>query len=219
MAFIFPALAGHKIQDTGEGTVSLKPSDEFDDGFDDNGDEFDDNEDFDNNGDEFDDNNDDEFDDNGNDDEFDDNDDEFDDNGDVPRNAGGTAKFKIDKKADGTGRMTVTVDVENLPERAQRVYEVWLIDDGGEDVNLTAFNTDNDGNAKTTTTRGIVSLAPYDEIIVSEKRTESFSTTPGEEILSGRLHGSDDEFDDNGSDDEFNDDSDNGDSNHEDENR
>ncbi len=117
---------------------------------------------------------------------------------DVPENATGTAKFKIDKKADGVNRMTVTIHVENLPEQAQRVYEVWLISDNGTDMNLTSFNTNNDGNATTTTKRGVINLAPFDSIKISTKRIESFGTSrTGDTVLSGRLHrGGNDNFDD-----------------------
>ena len=136
---------------------------------------------------------------------------------DIPENATGTAKFENDKDPDGVNRVKVTVDVENLPKRAQRVYQVWLVNDGGTDLNLTAFNTDNDGDATVSTTRNIINLAPYDSIKVNTKRIESFSTSRGgDTVLSGLLHRNNDgdDFDDNGDDfddhgDEFDDDSDN----------
>ena len=85
--------------------------------------------------------------------------------------------------------MTVRVNVQNLPTRAGRVYEVWLVNFSGTSLNLTAFNTDSNGDATTKVTRNIVNMAPYDRIIVSKKRRDSFSTSrSGRTVLSGRLH-------------------------------
>ena len=109
--------------------------------------------------------------------------------GDVPEQATGVANFKLKSTDDDVHKMTVKINVRSLPERAGRVYEVWLINFDGPDLNLTAFDTDNDGDATTTVTMNIVNMAPYDRIIVSKKRSDSFQTSrSGETVLEGRLH-------------------------------
>lgn len=137
--FASPVLAGHRIQDNKEGTVSLESTG--------------------NHG-----------------------------NNDVPEQASGVAKFKLDPLPEGDARMTVELTVNNLPERAGRLYEVWLTNNTGTSLNLTAFNTNSNGNAKTTVSRHIVNVAPYDRIVVTRKRRSSFNTSRGSTILSGRLH-------------------------------
>ena len=132
-----PVLAGHRIQDNKEGTVSLESVGHVDD---------------------------------------------------VPEQASGVARFKLDPLPEGDSRMTVTLTVNNLPERAGRVYEVWLTNGSGTSLNLTAFNTNTNGDAKTTVSRHIVNIAPYDRIVVTRKRRASFNTSRGQTILSGRLH-------------------------------
>lgn len=129
----------------------------------------------------------------------------------VPENATGTAKFDLTDTAEGVGRMTVTLTIQNLPKEAQRVYEVWLLNTDGTDLNLTSFNTNNDGDAKVTTERNIVNISPYDSIIVSSKRADSFETSRVDNVvLSGQLHRDNGDFDD---DDEFDDNDDSGDNN------
>lgn len=108
---------------------------------------------------------------------------------DVPEQATGLATFTLKPMNDGLNKMTVKLNVRNLPERAGRVYEVWLVNFDGTDLNLTAFDTDNDGDATTTVTRNVVNMAPYDRIIVTKKRRQSFQTSrTGDTVLSGRLH-------------------------------
>jgi len=109
--------------------------------------------------------------------------------GDIPEQANGLADFKLEPTDEGINKMTVKINVRNLPERAGRVYEVWLVNFDGPDLNLTAFDTDNDGDATTTVNMNIVNMAPYDRIIVSKKRSDSFQTSrSGETVLEGRLH-------------------------------
>ncbi len=107
----------------------------------------------------------------------------------VPEQATGLVMFDLQPTDEGVNKMTVEIKVQNLPTRAGRVYEVWFISDNGTDLNLTAFNTDSDGDATTKVTRNIVNMAPYDAIIVAKKRRDSFSTSrSGRTVLSGRLH-------------------------------
>ena len=119
---------------------------------------------------------------------------------DIPESATGIARFRLNKGTEGVSRLNVTVTVKNLPERARTVYEIWLVDLHGRSLNLSAFNTDNNGNAKVTIGRNIITMAPYDLIVVRDKRRETFRTDiTGRILLSGRLHGPsefDDEFDD-----------------------
>lgn len=113
---------------------------------------------------------------------------ESDDN-DVPEQASGTVKFNLKHNPDGVNEITVDIKVNDLPRKAGRIYEVWLVDFDGNDLNLTAFNTDSDGNDETKVTRNIVNMAPYDRIVVTTKRRDSTSTSmSGNTVLEGRLH-------------------------------
>lgn len=124
--------------------------------------------------------------------------------GDTPENAHGSVKFDVDVLTNGVTEMKTTVDVDNLPKESGRVFSVWLVDDNGTtdefddddedfvtdgDVQaLDAFNTDEDGNGKATASRHLVSVAPFDRIIVTEQRKQGFSTGPsGDVVLSGRI--------------------------------
>ncbi len=130
------ALAGHRIQDEGRGTVSLDRV------------------------------------------------------GDAPEQANGTAKFKLTEDEDGVNRLKVKLTVRNLPERAGRVFEVWLTDnDTSHDDSIGVFQTDNDGDGQLSITRSMTHFSQYDEIVISsEKKQDKDPTINGPVLLRGKLH-------------------------------
>lgn len=109
--------------------------------------------------------------------------------GEAPEQAHGTIEFDLNDRVDGTYRVRSEIEVRDLPERAGRVYEVWLIDDTtGYELSLTAFNTDNDGDERTTVTRNFVFFAPFDRVVVtSEPRDGRDPTLTGDTVLEGDL--------------------------------
>jgi hypothetical protein len=137
------ASAGDRIQDTGEGTVTLDKADGTD----------------------------------------------------TPQQATGTAKFDLNASEGGWYKMKMKLDVENLPKRAGKVYEVWLTDtetgdSNGEDINqpIGAFQTDNKGDASISVTKPIVFFAPYNQINVSsEDRNDEDPGLNGPIVLRGEM--------------------------------
>jgi len=86
----------------------------------------------------------------------------------VPEQASGVATFRIRPSSQGFYNVRVRMEIGSLPERAGRVYEVWLVEDEtGEELNLGAFDTDNDGDGEISVTRTINNLAQFDRIIVT----------------------------------------------------
>ncbi len=109
---------------------------------------------------------------------------------DVPEQANGVATFRVRSDSDGFYFMKVRIRVKSLPERAGRVYEVWMIDDNtNHNLNLGVFDTDNDGDGSLSVTRTINSLALYDRIVVTSEESNDFD--PGSEgtvVLEGEQH-------------------------------
>lgn len=109
--------------------------------------------------------------------------------GDAPEQATGVAKFTLDSSDSGVYKVQMSLDVENLPERAGQVYQAWLVDtDTGFRDPIAAFQTDNDGNADISATQRVNFFAPYNEIVVtSERRNDSDPGLNGEEVLKGEM--------------------------------
>jgi hypothetical protein len=78
--------------------------------------------------------------------------------------------------------------VSSLPERAGRVYELWLVDnETGDDLNLGVFDTDNDGEGKLNLKRTMNNPARYDRIIVtSEDSDDQDPRRDGPIVLTGK---------------------------------
>lgn len=116
----------------------------------------------------------------------------------APEQANGTAKFTLKSSDSGTYKVTLDLDINNLPERAGKVYQVWLQDtqatdgnNGGTGFNdpWGAFQTDNDGDAQLDVTKHVVFFAPYDEIVVStEERNDEDPSLNGLIVLRGDLN-------------------------------
>ena len=107
----------------------------------------------------------------------------------TPEQATATAKFDLDSNDQGWYRMQMELRVRNLPERAGKVYETWLVDtDSDTDDSVGAFQTDNDGDGGFTVTKRIVFFAPYDKIIVtSEQKNDTNPTRDGPVVLRGSM--------------------------------
>ena len=86
----------------------------------------------------------------------------------VPEQASGLARFQVRPSSQGFYSVRVRMEVESLPERAGRVYEVWLVDDEtGAELNLGVFDTDNNGDGELSVSRTFNNLSQYDRIIVT----------------------------------------------------
>ncbi len=109
--------------------------------------------------------------------------------GDAPEQATAVAKFDLDSSDGGWYRVQMKIRIQNLPQRAGRVFETWWRDSNREiDDSVGAFQTDRNGDGGFTVTKRVVFFAPFDEILVtSERRNDSDPTRNGPVLLRGQM--------------------------------
>ncbi len=106
----------------------------------------------------------------------------------VPEQASGVATFRVRPSSQGFYKVRIRIEVGSLPERAGRVYEVWLVDDEtGDELNLGVFDTDNDGDGELSVRRTVNNLSQYDRIIVTTEDTNDLDPRrDGPVVLEGK---------------------------------